>query len=341
MKAWLVLQEGPGAGNSYPLDPFKQSVLSIGRSSDCDVTLADQRASRHHGDIRWDGRHWVIADRGSTNGTYVNGMQVHQPYDLRTGDRITIGETTMVLREFAEQPATPARQPGAVGHAPPKRGPTLEGQAWQEPGPGAQTRRPQAPAASGELTASGVGWGFWLVQGFEAVAVVCLASGALLPWIKVTGSLSQDLEPMIQGIAEIVSILSGPESMFNVSMEIGGLEGYGKLTLGIALVVLITLVVDIFVYRKSVIPGIVYLVTGFVAIGAIGLDLVNYYRFYEDMQSLSLLFGVQLADVVQVFDQFIELEITPMVGLPLTGVGLVLLLVAGMARLVVSLVRRR
>jgi hypothetical protein len=186
-----------------------------------------------------------------------------------------------------------------------------------------------------------VGWGFWVVQGFVAVAVVCLASGALLPWLKVTGSLSENLEPMVQGIAEIVSILSGPESMFNVTQEIGGLQGYGKLTLGIALIVLITLVVDILVYRKSVIPGIIYLVTGIVAIGAIGLDLVNYYRFYEDMQSLSLLFGVQLADVVQVLDQFIDLEITPMIGLPLTGVGLVLLLIAGTGRLVVSLASRR
>jgi hypothetical protein len=78
-----------------------------------------------------------------------------------------------------------------------------------------------------------------------------------------------------------------------------------------------------------------------VAIGAIGLDLINYYRFYEDMQSLGLLFGVQLADVVQVFDQFVDLEITPMIGLPLTAVGLVLLLVAGASRLVVSLATRR
>jgi sRNA-binding regulator protein Hfq len=104
---------------------------------------------------------------------------------------------------------------------------------------------------------------------------------------------------------------------------------------------MITLVVDIFVYRKSVIPGIIYLVTGVVAIGAIGLDLINYYRFYEDMQSLGLLFGVQLADVIQVFDQFVDLEITPMIGLPLTAVGLVLLLIAGASRLVVSLVSRR
>jgi hypothetical protein len=241
----------------------------------------------------------------------------------------------MVLREFSEQPATPARQAVPPRQVPAKRGPTLEGEALRDPAAA------RAAAASGELTTSGVGWGFWVVQGFVAVAVVCLASGALLPWLKVTGSLSEDLAPMLQSLAEIVSILSGPESMLNITQEIGGLQGYGKLTLGIALIVMITLVVDIFFYRKSVAPGIIYLVTGIVAVGAIGLDLINYYRFYEDMQSLSLLFGVQLADVIQVFDQFVDLEITPMIGLPLTAVGLVLLLVAGASRLVVSLAARR
>ena len=118
MKAWLVLQEGPGAGHSYPLDPFKRPALSIGRSSECDVMLNDQRASRHHGDIRWNGRQWEVVDRGSTNGTYVNGMQVHQPYELRLGDRVTIGETTIVLREYSTQSSAPPRRSRTQGGRP-------------------------------------------------------------------------------------------------------------------------------------------------------------------------------------------------------------------------------
>jgi hypothetical protein len=352
MKAWLVLQEGPGAGHSYPLDPFKQTVLSIGRSADCDIALADQRASRHHGDIRWNGNHWEVVDRGSTNGTYVNGMQVHGPYDLRVGDRITIGETTMVLREFDAPSPTPVRQPSprGSGQQPGKasagRDRTVEGQVLRPAVPAAQVgeRRPPQPRPAPQAAESaGVPAAFWLVQGFAAAAVVCLASGAFLPWLRVTGSLSSSLQPLVQGLAGIVATLSGSDSLLNFTQEIGGLQGYGKLTLGVAAIGLITLVVDIFLVfkRRTMVPGIMYLVSGLLAAGAMGLDLINYYKFYDQIQSMSLLFGVNLADVVKVFGQFVEVKITPLIGLPLTAIGLVLLLGVGVARLAVTLLDRR
>ena len=128
MRAWLFLQEGPGAGHSYPLDPVTRKVYSIGRSSECAICLNDTRASRHHADIRWDGQRWTVIDQSSTNGTYVNGMRVHGPYDLRLGDRVTIGETTMVLRQ-ASGGSTGARP---VAAAPGLRRPGLsQGQSQQ------------------------------------------------------------------------------------------------------------------------------------------------------------------------------------------------------------------
>jgi hypothetical protein len=337
MRALLVFQEGPGAGRSYPLDPFKQPALSLGRSSECDIALADHRASRHHADVRWNGRQWEVVDRGSTNGTYVNGMQVHEPYELRPGDRVTIGETTIVLRDA----------PPSTGQPPPGRGAqdairTAEGQAIQSPA-ARPSPRPAARVASGtgDVTrgATGTTVAFWLAQGIAAAAVICLGAGALLPWLEVSGSLSQNLQPLVQGIAELVASLSGSDSIFNVSQQIRGLDGYGRLTLGIAVICTLALVVDIFFYKSGV-PGIVYLVSGIVATGAIGFDLVNYYRYYEQFQDLTLLLGIQLADVVQVFDQFIDLQITPMIGLYLTGAGLVLLLIAGVGRLVVAFLSR-
>lgn len=338
MKAWLVLQEGPGAGYSYPLDPFKQPLLSVGRSSECDVVLDDHRASRHHSDIRWNGRQWEVVDRSSTNGTYVNGMRVHRPYDLRLGDRVTIGETTLVLSEYSAQATAQPRPRSAE-----ERVRTAEGSAARPRQPPPQPAPRVLSGTQGrEHTSAGVTAAFWLVQGLTTAAVVCLATGAFLPWLKVTGSLSQDLQPLIQSLANIVAILSGPDSIFSITQEISGLEGYGKLTLGIAGVGTIALVVDIFSYgcRKSVVPGVVYLVSGLIAAGAMGFDLVNYYRFYKQMRDLSLLFGVQLTDVVQVFDQFIDVQVTPMIGLLLTGAGLVLLLVGGVSRLVVALLNR-
>ena len=320
MKTRLIFQEGPGAGDSYSLDPQKQTVFSLGRSAECDLVLEDHRSSRHHADIRWDGRQWQVIDRESTNGTFVNGLQVHPPYELRPGDRLTIGETTMVLREEQhEMPPPPEARPPAVAGSAAARKPLKKVQ-------------PPGSAAANIV--------FWLVQGMITASVVCLAAGAFLPWIEISGSLSRDLQPLVQGIADLVASLSGQDSILNVSQRIGGMQGYGKLTLGIAIVSTIALVVDIFFYRRSVVPGVIYLGTGMISMGAMGFDLVNYLHYYEELQDLSLLFGIELGEVVQVFGQFIEVQANPMSGLFLTIAGLVLLFVGGIGRLVVALLER-
>ncbi len=334
MKVRLILQEGPGAGDSYTLDPKKQTTFSLGRSSECDLVLKDHRSSRHHADLRWDGRQWQVIDRGSTNGTFVNGLQVHRPYDLRPGDRLTIGETTMVLHQ--EQPEAPKPVPDARQQPlDPRRSPPAAVQPPVAP-PASQTAERDVEFAT-RVAGSPL---FWLVQGIITISVVCLAAGAFLPWLEITGSLSRDLQPLVQGIADLVASLSGQDSILHVSQRIGGLEGYGKLTLGIAIVSAIALVVDVFFYRKSVLPAVVYLGTALISIGAMGFDLANYYRYYQELQSLSLLFGIQLSEVIQVFDHFIETEATPMAGLFLTGAGLVLLLTGGIGRLAVALLAR-
>jgi pSer/pThr/pTyr-binding forkhead associated (FHA) protein len=319
MKAKLFLQEGPGAGRWFPLDPSRQILLSVGRSADCNIVLGDHRSSRYHADFRWNGDHWEVVDRGSTNGTYVNGMQVHQPYDLRLGDRISSGETTLVVREWE----TPAPERSVPAHV-------------QESAPAARRAADAAPlarASAGTLVA------YWLAQALIAASVVSLASGAFLPWLQVTGSLSQDMEPLIKGITDIISSIVGPDFLF-VTQKVSGLQGYGKLTLGIAVLALIVLVVDIFVYRKSVVPGIIYTIAGLLAVGAMAADLKNLYDVYNQVQTASLLFGIKLSDVVEVFDKFIKVEVSVLPGLYLTGAGLGLLLVGGLGRLAVALLER-
>ena len=64
----------------------------LGRSRDCDVTLADPNVSRHHAEIRPDGRGgWVVEDLGSTNGVKVNGRRVTGATPLEPGARIALG----------------------------------------------------------------------------------------------------------------------------------------------------------------------------------------------------------------------------------------------------------
>jgi hypothetical protein len=182
--------------------------------------------------------------------------------------------------------------------------------------------------------------GFWLVQGFIVLAVIGLAAGSFLPWIRVSGTLSQDLGPVIQGLTGLISHFLGTDSFLHFTQDISGAEGYGKLTLVLAVMGLIGLVVDMFIQRKSPVTGIVYVLSSMIVVGAMASDLMNFYKLYKQAESWSLLFGIQLRDVVQVFDQFIDMQITPLPGLPLTVVGLVLLIVGGIGRLIVAVLSR-
>jgi hypothetical protein len=69
--------------------------LTVGRSAENDIALADDFASARHARIepRRDGV-WV-SDAGSTNGTYVNGSRLSEPHRLRAGDVIRVGGTDL------------------------------------------------------------------------------------------------------------------------------------------------------------------------------------------------------------------------------------------------------
>jgi Protein of unknown function (DUF3662)/FHA domain len=70
--------------------------VTIGRSRDCDLRIADLNASRRHAELRKDGDGYWIVDLGSMNGTLVNGRRVDRER-LEDGDRITLGSTEIVF----------------------------------------------------------------------------------------------------------------------------------------------------------------------------------------------------------------------------------------------------
>lgn len=57
----------------YPL--VKKSTV-IGRGTDTDVHVVARGVSRHHAEVRWDGKRAEIVDLGSTNGTKLDGERV-------------------------------------------------------------------------------------------------------------------------------------------------------------------------------------------------------------------------------------------------------------------------
>jgi pSer/pThr/pTyr-binding forkhead associated (FHA) protein len=54
------------------------------------VFLDDVTVSRKHAVVERHGDEWFVVDRGSLNGTYVNGEQVDRT-KLATGDEVQIG----------------------------------------------------------------------------------------------------------------------------------------------------------------------------------------------------------------------------------------------------------
>ena len=87
---WLIGLNGPTRGESFPLR-IGRNVL--GRDRRSDVVVPDDQASSHHADLvfRPEERRFILMDHNSTNGTYVNEVEIEPRRDLNTKDVIRIG----------------------------------------------------------------------------------------------------------------------------------------------------------------------------------------------------------------------------------------------------------
>ena len=72
--------------------------LQIGRADACQIKLDDTYVSTFHARIFNRDGSWFVEDLGSTNGTYLNQRRVTSPVELRAGDRVKLGKTTLELK---------------------------------------------------------------------------------------------------------------------------------------------------------------------------------------------------------------------------------------------------
>ena len=82
--------------------------LVIGRGSDCDLVLDEVEMSRRHAVIENSGDGIYLRDLGSSNGTFVNGVQVRDAV-LHPDDQIAFDQNRFLL----EAPSLPTREEGA------------------------------------------------------------------------------------------------------------------------------------------------------------------------------------------------------------------------------------
>lgn len=93
----IVGHEGSLAGRRFPVG---DTPFTFGRKSDSNVVIPSRNASRLHAEVHDEDNGYVLHDRGSRNGTLVNGRRVTS-HVLQPGDLITIGEETFRF-EMAE-----------------------------------------------------------------------------------------------------------------------------------------------------------------------------------------------------------------------------------------------
>ena len=70
---------------------------TIGRSTDADVVMADEKASRMHFAIHEEDGAYILHDLQSRNGTFLNGVSVDVKA-VKPGDQIRAGGTQFLLQ---------------------------------------------------------------------------------------------------------------------------------------------------------------------------------------------------------------------------------------------------
>lgn len=88
---------GPGPGRRISL--VAGQAVSVGRTEWADVSFPrDPLMSGTHFLLETDASGCYITDKGSRNGTFVNGQRITQKTPLRDGDRIVAGQTRFAVR---------------------------------------------------------------------------------------------------------------------------------------------------------------------------------------------------------------------------------------------------
>lgn len=94
---------------------LRPGITVLGRSSECHITIEDPLVSREHAKIEVDRGVVTVRDLGSRNGVKVNGIAIHAPVTLKTGDRIRIGTQEFVFTQVAGQNSS-SRTTGFLRH---------------------------------------------------------------------------------------------------------------------------------------------------------------------------------------------------------------------------------
>ncbi len=76
---------------------LKQGEQTLGRSSNCDISVKESTLSKRHAKLIFDNEKLSVADLESSNGTYVNGIKINTQTLLSPGDELRFGKLDFKL----------------------------------------------------------------------------------------------------------------------------------------------------------------------------------------------------------------------------------------------------
>ncbi len=89
--------------NNKEKKDYQQTEIWIGRGAENDIQFKDETISHQHARIFFYQNNWMVEDRNSTNGTFLNGEMITSPIVLVNGDEIRIGNhqlNVLIHNEF-------------------------------------------------------------------------------------------------------------------------------------------------------------------------------------------------------------------------------------------------
>lgn len=82
--------------------PLRRGVTVVGRGAGCSIVVPSEKASRNHARFLVNGEGVFLEDLNSTNGVFVNSMQIRGQVRVAVGDRILIGDALLKIVDFED-----------------------------------------------------------------------------------------------------------------------------------------------------------------------------------------------------------------------------------------------
>jgi len=98
---------GPTFGKTFGVI----GTLTLGRSAECDISIASDEISRHHAKLQVVPDGVMVEDMGSANGTFVNNQRVHGSTLMRHGDELRLDTVRFMLMSPAAEATSSAQRP--------------------------------------------------------------------------------------------------------------------------------------------------------------------------------------------------------------------------------------